>query len=308
MTNRVLRPKKAEEKILRPNLLIYGDSGAGKTLTALQLAKLTGARCLVIDGDKGTDDYGGQFDFDVIQTDSPVELEAQLDYYLEHPEGYTMFVVDPISVFHTNLESMADADVRKTKQQVSRFSPVLDPGTRAIIKRLNKITAAKMRRLDMALVVTARSKPKYKAVASGGKLRSLEQVGTTWDGDNTLDYEFRATIEIVKMGNRRIGRWDKTRGVAHPDIEADNPLVFAEKLLPYVGRAGFTAESTPDPVVTEAQAERINQLVRELNLEQGVLTGLLDRAGASCVEDLPRGAGEAIIQRMEADLAQKGTP
>lgn len=301
MTKRNLQPQKAKAEKLRPNILVYGESGAGKTLLGLQLAKLTGAKLLVIDGDGGTRDYGGIFDFHHIVTDDPLELEAQVDYYLEHPGEFTMMMVDPISVFHQRVEAMADDEIRPHKGKVGRFSSVLDPGARANIKRLNRITLAKLRRLDMALVVTARAKPKYKVVTHGGKLKGLEREGTTWEGDNMTDYEFRDTLQLVKFGDRRVVQWEKTRGKANSRIEADDPLKVAEKLLPVITNPqGFTDAAEARPVVTEEMAEEIHDLVRSVELEPGELTRILGRAGASEVEELPRDAGEKLITWLKA--------
>lgn len=307
---RTITPTRARATPWRPRILVYGESGAGKTTLGLDIAKLTGAKTLVIDTEHGTDTYGKDFDFDVIHADSPEEIEAQIDYYAERPEGYTLLIIDPISCVHAALEAQADDELRPKKGPAAgKFGAVFDPGVRAQIKRINRRLPAKLRKLDMAQIVTARAKPNWKVTTGPTGKIQMERIGSTWEGDNSLDYEFDIILELLVYGvgehANRVAVVRKARGMKLPDkIEEFS----ATKLLDMLPRSGFVRVSDPHPMVTEEQARRIHDLVAALRLEPGALTRALNRWGATMIEDLPRSSAEQIIATLEARRAGTAAP
>lgn len=292
MAPRVLRPQRASALPHRPSIMVYGSAGAGKTRLHLEIAKLTGARALVIDTEHGTDPYRKHYDFDVIHTDSPPEIEAQVDYYLERPEGYTMLVVDPISCVHAALENMADDELRPKRKadEVGRFGSVIDPAAKNILKRIARILPAKLHKLDMAKIVTARAKPVW---------QDWKRVGETWEGDNSLEYEFDLVLELKVVGVNRIATVKKARGLQMPRTIDD---FTAAKLLEFLPAEGFSGESTPNPLVTDEQAEEIRRLLPLANLDPAVWSQALTQYGATCIEDMPRAAAGPVIARLRAKV------
>ncbi len=298
---RTLKPEKAKARPWRPNVLIYGEAGTGKTIFALELSKIIKAKTLLIDAERGSERYGASFDFDVIHTDDPEEIDEQIDYYLEHPDGFTCFVIDPISTVHNRLTGMADDELRgkRTKGggKVGRFESVLDPGARALLKRYNKSTMAKLKRLDMTRIVTARAKPKYKVTTSGGKF-SMERQGTTWEGDNSLDFEFDIVIELLKTGSgKHLGRVEKSRGFEWGEQISD---FSAKRFVELIGPAAtWNAESKPRPVISSDDAKKVRQLLDDTSPDPGAITRALTHYGATCIEDIPREHAASIIKNLE---------
>ncbi len=304
---RQLKPESPEDKSWRPNIFIYGESGTGKTKTLLDLAKLTGAKLLLIDSHHGTDAWAHLYKgvYQVIHTDSPPEVEAQVDYYLEFPEGFTMFGIDDISCVHGQMSNMADDELRpKKKTDVGMFGTVMDPGVFGIIKRLNRLVPAKLRKMDMARIVVGRSKPNYKSSTVNGHLK-LERSGTTWEGDNSLTYEFDLVLELVKYGSHRVAVVEKSRGM--PDfpstIEAFNAAKLIE-LLPNKGE-GFSKTSTPNPVLTAVQAIEIMDLFKVAELDPVRQSKAISHYGGTCIEDIPRKHFPELVTKMKTIINKK---
>src|SRR5688572_28015560 len=91
--------KKASKKQQKLRLAITGPAGAGKTYTALTLAKHMGDRVALIDTERGSaSKYAGDVaDFDTLELDHfgvPQYLKAIAD---ARAEGYPVLVIDSLS-------------------------------------------------------------------------------------------------------------------------------------------------------------------------------------------------------------------
>lgn len=303
---RTLVPETPAETAWRPRMLVFSESGAGKTVLGLQLAKLTGARALIIDTERGTLTYAPEYGrhYKVIHTDSPQEIEAQVDYYAADPGPFTFLIIDPISCVHAAIENQADDELRPKKKNAGQFSSVFDTGTKKIIKRVNRVLPAKLRKLDMAQLVTARAKPTWKVHTDGnGRMTGMERTENTWEGDDSLEYEFDIVLELLAYGTNRVAVVKKSRGLRLPaKIEEFNAAKLLQLLVQARpdAAAAFTRGSVAHPMVTEEQAARIRALVEALNLPAGALTQSLSRWGATMIEDLPRSSAEQIIATLES--------
>jgi hypothetical protein len=297
----MIQPTKPTARIWRPNILIFGDSGTGKTKTWLDLMQLTGARALCVDTHNGTNAWVRTYPegWDVVHSDSPDEIEEQIDYRLQFPGDYTMFVVDDWSVAHTELQNMADDElrpVRKLKDRsIGKFTSVLDPGAKSIVKRIAQIPVNKLTHLDMARVVVARAQPKYKAKSDGS---FFERDGTTYSGEKDMAYSFDLVLQLEKYGDRRVAVIEKARGMPH--FPATIEEFTAEKLLALLpgGKEGFVRKSTPEPVVTKEQADALRAMFAELKLEPGRQSKALQIYGAVTCDDLPAKNYEPLMARL----------
>lgn len=288
----MISPTKPVARDWRPNILMFGASGTGKTRTWLDLVKITGARALVIDTHHGTDAWAASYPdgWDVVHTSSPEEIEDQIDHYLARRSDYTAFVIDDISVVHTELQDRADDELRPIRtrrdQSVGRFGSVMDPGSWGVIKRMAAVTTNKLTHLPMARIVVARSKPHYEAsTGSGGKL-ALERKGKTWSGDKDLEYSFDLVLQLEKFGDRRVAVVEKARGMRLPTTIDDFDAQKLLDLLP-CGPAGFRAVGAPEPMITREQADSLRALFSAARLAPGRQSAALHHYGAISIDDLP---------------------
>jgi len=75
----MIAPSKPSQRQWRPNILIFGASGTGKTRTWLDLQRLTGARAICFDTHHGTDAWAHTYPdgWDVVHSSSPEELDER---------------------------------------------------------------------------------------------------------------------------------------------------------------------------------------------------------------------------------------
>lgn len=303
----MIAPQRPQQRQWRPNILIFGASGTGKTRTWLDLVRLTGARCLAIDTHHGTDAWANAYPtgWDVVHTASPDEIEAQIDHYCARPSGYSMFVVDDISVAHTMLQDSADDELRPMRKRkdpsVGRFQGVLDPGAWGVLKRMAHVSLHKLTHLDMARVVVARSKPHYQA-GSNGKVAS----GSTFAGDKDMEYSFDLVLQLEKFGATRVAIVEKARGIEMPATIED---FTAEKLLALLpcGAAGFTDQAKPEALIDREQAQFLRALFADAALEPGRQTRALAAYGATTIDDVPAARYLDLVQALRTVIAKKST-
>lgn len=305
----MIAPSKPAARRWRPNILIFGASGTGKTKTWLDLVKLTGAHALCIDTHGGTKAWVKDYPtgWDVVDSSSPQEIEEQIDHYLAKPSGYTMFVVDDLSVVHNELLGMADDEIRPLRKRkdkdIGQFTGILDPGSQAVVKRIAAIAMNKLTHLDMARIVVARSKPKYKANPGGGKLFEVD--GVTWSGDKDIEYSFDLVIQLEKFGDRRVGVVTKARGM--PNMPATIEEFTAEKLLALLpcGAAGFTDASVAEPLIDAVQANMLREMFTIAAMEPGRQSRALNHFGATSIEDVPAKNYRALTEALRTVIAEK---
>ena len=138
----------------RLKMYIYGETGTGKTITALQFPKPA-----VIDTEKGTVHYADKIGaFDVTYTNSFMKVAEIVDSLLQDPQGYKTLVIDPFSNVYDDLINQVESHQRKKRGKPDYELKGLDYRP---IKNQTKILALNMVDLDMNIVMTARSKALY---------------------------------------------------------------------------------------------------------------------------------------------------
>src|SRR5678810_1497531 len=92
---------KATRKKVKLKLAVTGPSGAGKTFSALRLAKGLGSKVALIDTENDSASlYGGSFDFDVSGISPPFQHEKFVAAINEAVKaGYDVVVIDSASHF-----------------------------------------------------------------------------------------------------------------------------------------------------------------------------------------------------------------
>ena len=89
---------KATKRQAHGRIALFGPSGAGKTFTALRVAKGLGGRIALIDTERGSaSKYADRFDFDVLELP-----KFTLDIYQQAMEaaakaGYDVLIIDSLS-------------------------------------------------------------------------------------------------------------------------------------------------------------------------------------------------------------------
>jgi hypothetical protein len=137
-------------------ILVWGDSGAGKTTLALQFPQP-----VVIDLEGGADLYGDAYSFDVRRASTADEVMETVDWLLTNTHEYRTLVIDPITVYWDALQKKwSDIFLRRNKGSKGfKFEFYdLQPRDWMTIKAEFKELIRKLIAVDMNVVVTARQK------------------------------------------------------------------------------------------------------------------------------------------------------
>ena len=177
----------ATQSARRLKLLVWGDSGTGKTTLALSFG-----RPVVLDLEGGTDLYGEKFSFDRLRTTSADEAMAAVDWLRTNDHTYETLVIDPISIYWEALQhKWSEIFLRRNKGGKGYKFEYYDFQMRdwGVIKSEWRAFIRKLIALDMNVIVTARQKVQY---AEGG----LRPIGDTFDGEKSLPYLFDSVVRL----------------------------------------------------------------------------------------------------------------
>ena len=143
------------ETLRRLKMLLWGDTGSGKTTAAIQFP-----RPAVIDLEGGTEHYGRDFPFDVLKATTADEIAAAVDWLLTHDHDYRTLVIDPITLYWDALQKKySDIFLRRNKGSKGHRNEyyAMQAKDWMTIKAEHKELVRKLIQLDMNVIVTARS-------------------------------------------------------------------------------------------------------------------------------------------------------
>lgn len=243
-------PFKSAEKVQkRLKVLVYGESGTGKTWFALTFP----GKIAVIDTEGGTELYGGRSDvqeFDVIRTKSYEEVMTALDF-IEADDGktYQTLVVDPITVVYQVLQ---EAAARNSK---ARDGAIDMRGWGIIKTRMNRLYV-RLTNLPIHVVVTSRLKEAYEQSGS-----DLVRAGVKPDSEKSTPYLFDIVLRLENNGKGRRALVEKDRsGTLGSEVKS---ISFAN--LAAIADAHAEGATIIERTEEEYAAKDAEQMARELN-------------------------------------------
>jgi hypothetical protein len=286
--------KKASAVRKKPlKILLFGDSGTGKTHFALQS---TPSKILVFDAESGTDLFEGRrgFDFDYwtdddgLKTASIRELNRAIDY-LETPEGrkqYETFVIDPISDIWDNIQAQRlDYKEEKTLEKAKKTNRDLDTEDKnetelesfnvkdwSDMKRIYKNMMLRLKNLPQNIILVAREKEISETKPDGSIVRTGEY---TYEAEKNTKYAVDFTVRLVydEKARKRYAYIAKTRSDAFEKAQKfDNPTfaMFDEVINKMKG--GVQADKISDKEENVfSDEELLKTIIAEIN---SIATGL----------------------------------
>lgn len=246
--------KKASSTRKKPlKILLFGDSGVGKTHFALQA---TPGKTLIFDAESGADLFEGRegFEFDYwtddegLKTASIKELNKAIEY-LESQEGrknYETFVIDPISDIWDNIQAQRlEYKDEKAIEKAKRYNKEVNLDDRneteieafnqkdwADMKRVYKNMMLKLKNLPQNVILIAREKEISETKPDGSIVRTGEY---TFEAEKNTKYAVDFTVRLVfdEKTKKRYAIIVKTRSDAYDkgDIIENPTFALFDKIV-----------------------------------------------------------------------------
>jgi hypothetical protein len=305
--------EKATKNPRRLKMYIYGETGTGKTVTALHFPQPA-----VIDTEHGTFHYGKFFDFDVIYTTNFREVDKIVDSLLEDTQGYKTLVIDPFSNIWDRMVDDHQTFLRKKKGIPSYEITGLDYRP---LKNQIKRFVGKLNDLDMNIVMTARSKDIY----SNEPGEFMKKIGTAPDGPKDLPTMFDVVMEITvdRDTGARTAHVFKDRTNSLPisfefsyakltelfgieDLERE-PIIFDRKLKNLSGRnttIKHKGKEIQTAGIISEQLKRLEALMKKMD-QTTVMEKLQGDFGVASFLDLRKDEAELFISDISKENQEK---
>lgn len=295
--------KKATKKEVKLTMGISGPAGAGKTLSALRIARglvgPTGKIALIDTEGAKANAYADTIEngYDIAQFQSPFELDKLEDTLDEAIEaGYQVVVIDSLSHFYAGeggiLQQVEDESVRNGGNGMKAWAHV----TPKVNRFLEKLKA-----MPIHVIVTLRSKTTYEISRNDKGKVSVQKLGLApiWKGDS-IDFEMD---HMLKMTTDHRAIVDKTRLIGLTDKIFDKPDEKLGKQIKEYLSGGIVSPIEPEPAVEPEEQEEAADKIHPKQQLLSQLEDLAQATGRDITEWFPKIAAAHNKEKIE-DLTQ----
>lgn len=176
MGNSIKIKKPQQQKHIK--LMLWGKSGCGKTLTALQFPKP-----LLLDTEGGAKFYESRYQFDTVEASTMAEVQGVAEYLQKCQHSYKTVIMDSGTHLWQNcIDEVMKAKKKKpgTQPQMHEWGQI-KPSWRHMLK--------KFALLDMHIIMTCQAKDVMEYDGSDWK-----KTGETFNCEKKTDYFFDAIV------------------------------------------------------------------------------------------------------------------
>jgi hypothetical protein len=276
----------------KPQILVYGKPGVGKTWAALDFPSV-----YFIDAEQGANlahytdkllNAGGMYlGTDEGANDFVVVID-QIKALCTERHHFRTVVIDSISILFNNAVA-EEAENLGNKDQYGASK-------KAAIQKM-RILMRWLRKLDMNVLLIAHSMPEWGMVE--GK---REQIGDIFDAWDRLEYELHLCLQVTEQGKSRYASVRKSRLEQFPKGERFpwSYDEFADRFGRGVIEAdAMTVKLAPGPLVAE-----IEKLLTVVKVPEGWEHKFLSDNDAETWAEVTEVAAEAVIKRLRANIEQ----
>lgn len=285
-----LRAKKPEVKESRLKVLMYANTGAGKTHFCVSLPDT-----YYIDTENVTDyphlcqmlvDNGG----DLIHLNEMEEIISQVQDLLTTEHNYKTLVIDSISFPYAWL-------TQNEAERLNKKSPNTE-GTEfganlAKAKRLVFKLGILLSRLDMNVIVVSHERTKYAANV---------EIGKTYDINEKLAYSLGTVWNLRLQGDSRKLFIEKSRYAqlkTNSLIDFDNGYETIKQLF---GESIFLRKVKTETFANSSQINELKRLCHILNIPEENINKMLTVGKATCMEELTESYAQKAIDKLLTKL------
>lgn len=200
--------KKAERKQSKLRLAICAPSGAGKTYSALLLAKGLGGKVALCDTENGSGElYSNLFDYDVAKISGTFEVEKYIKVIKEAEKaGYSTLIIDSLSHAWEGEGGILDQQTKATQASRSKNSYT---AWKDVTPMHNSLISAILQS-SMHIICTMRSKIAYEIQDSGSGRKSPTKIGLAPVQRQGVEYEFTVILDVAMDGHIASASKDRT--------------------------------------------------------------------------------------------------
>lgn len=282
-------PKKA--KVGKAKVLIFGDSGVGKTWGALDFPvpyyfDIEGGASQPQYTDKLQQSGGGYVGVEQGSQDFDEVLE-QVKALATEKHQFKTIIFDSITKLFT-LEVARENERILAAGKKDEFGSSRKPAVR-YMQRL----VAWISRMDMNCVLVAHGKAEWGKNAHGER----EEIGKTFDCWEKLIFELDLTLEIFRAGAKRMARVKKSRLAGFPDGDIF-PWSYAEFAKRF-GEDSIDADVEAITLASDEQLTALYGLMQQRKTEEKEKEKWLNAAGVSEFEEMDAEKVEKLIEHLK---------
>lgn len=291
MASKLKAVKPEAAKPSKAKILIFGDSGVGKTFGALDFPnpyymdsegganqaqyteKLKASGGSYFGPDEGAQDFN-----EVLEQVKALATE-------KHP--YKTVVFDSITKIFS-LEIARENERLLMAGKKDEFGSSKKPA----VKYMQRLVSW-LQRMDMNTVLVAHGKPEWGKNGNGER----EEIGKTFDCWEKLIFELDLTLEIFKSGPKRMARVRKSRLQGFPDGDVF-PWSYAEFAKRY-GEAAIVEKVKEIVLASEAQLTELYGLMTQKKTPEDEKDKWLNAAKVSTFEEMDADKVEKLIKHLK---------
>lgn len=243
--------KKAERKQAKLRLALAGPSGAGKTYSALLIAKGLGGKIAVLDTEKGSASlYSDLVDFDVVDLTAPFTPERYIEVITAaEAAGYDTLIIDSYSHEWTGPGGCLEDN---EKLAHSKFKGNTWAAWNETTPRHRKLTN-KILGSSLHIICTMRSKTET-VQGEGKKIIKLGMKSEQRDG---TDYEFTVVLDVSHDTHEAVASKDRTRLFNGYEVITEET---GRKLIAWLNGGTSVKDQLVDLIADIANAKNIEAL------------------------------------------------
>jgi len=298
---------KAIGTVPRAKIMVFGDTGSGKTVFGLQWGRL-GGNLAVIDTEASTHRYDKEFGFHREEPKNIHEFLECIDWLTTEKHEFTTLMIDAVTIVwdwvlqHWEERFLATRGPKGGKPAGKGHRGdhyELQPADWRIVKAYWRRIFQRLRRMDLNVIVTARAKPLY---AEGEMMR---KIGETFDSEKGTGYEMDTVLHLEKKLSQYFAKVKKHRSFDNPmpgEIDITDGIGFFRE---YFGDA-VTRTAVPVVYVKDATLEEIFSNLAFLGMEeQKARRNVFKKYGVSAWSDLDEETAQELLTNLAAKAAKK---